>query len=144
MTMKQLVEEYNQFIEDDECKLRIKEQPRLLIVSCLERILHKNCILALGRGGQKGNGAADQLLDPSYILDRLGRQIRPGPGSGRGTLPALDGLVDRLHPGRQGNRPSAGRRGCAGPDQAGLRDHRGLEGTDRQRAFLGGPAGPSH
>ena len=50
----------------------------------------------------------------------------------------------RLYAGRQGNRPSAGRRGRAGPGGAGLRDHRGLEGADRQCPFLGGFAGPGH
>ena len=64
-------------------------------------------------------------------------------------LDILDGFdthrgLHRLYAGRQGNRPSAGRRGRAGPDQAGLRDHRGLEGADRQRPFLGGFAGPGH
>ena len=50
----------------------------------------------------------------------------------------------RLPAGRQGNRLSAGRRGGAGPGRADLRDHRGLEGADRQRPFLGGFAGPGH
>jgi len=38
----------------------------------------------------------------------------------------------------------AGGRGRAGPGGAGLRDHRGLEGADRQCPFLGGFAGPGH
>ena len=69
------------------------------IVSCLERILHQNCVLALRAGRQQGHRAADQFLDPPYILDRLGRQIGPGAGAGGRLLPALDGLVDRLDPG---------------------------------------------
>ena len=52
--------------------------------------------------------------------------------------------LHRLYAGRQGNRPSAGRRGRPGAGGAGLRDHRGLEGADRQRPFLGGSAGPGH
>ena len=52
--------------------------------------------------------------------------------------------LHRLYAGRQGNRPSAGRRGRPGTGGAGVRDHRGLEGADRQRPFLGGPAGPGH
>ena len=64
-------------------------------------------------------------------------------------LDILDGFdidrgLHRLYAGRQGDRPSAGRRGRAGPDQAGLRDHRGLEGADRQCPLLGGFAGPGH
>ena len=52
--------------------------------------------------------------------------------------------LHRLYAGRQGNRPSAGRRGRPGPGGADLRDHRGLEGADRQCPFLGGFAGPGH
>ena len=64
-------------------------------------------------------------------------------------LDILDGFdshrgLHRLHAGRQGNRPSAGRRGRAGPGRAGLRDHRGLEGADRQCPLLGGFAGAGH
>jgi adenylosuccinate synthase len=56
----------------------------------------------------------------------------------------FDRGLHRLHAGRQGNRPSAGGRGCPGPGGADLRDHRGLEGTDRERSFMGGSAGPGH
>ena len=64
-------------------------------------------------------------------------------------LDILDGFdsdrgLRRLHAGRQGDRPSAGRRGRAGPGGAGLRDHRRLEGADRQRPLLGGSAGAGH
>ena len=64
-------------------------------------------------------------------------------------LDILDGFdshrgLHRLHAGRQGDRPSAGRRGRPGPGGADLRDHRGLEGADRQCPFLGGFAGPGH
>ena len=64
-------------------------------------------------------------------------------------LDILDGfdsieVCTGYHAGRQGNRPSAGRRGRAGPGGAGLRDHRGLEGADRQCPLLGGFAGPGH
>ena len=57
-------------------------------------------------------------------------------------LDILDGFdidrgLRRLQARRQGDRPSAGRRGRAGPGRADLRDHRGLEGADRQCALLG-------
>ena len=64
-------------------------------------------------------------------------------------LDILDGFdsdrgLHRLQAGRQGDRPSAGRRGRAGPGRADLRDHRRLEGADRQCPLLGGSAGPGH
>ena len=73
------------------------------------------------------------------------RHHRPGADQTRysGWLRQHRGL-HRLYAGRQGNRPSAGRRGRPGPGGADLRDHRGLEGADRQRPLLGGPAGPGH
>ena len=61
-------------------------------------------------------------------------------------LDILDGFdeikVARLQARRQGDRLSPGRRGRAGPGRADLRDHRGLEGADRQRAVVGRTAGP--
>ncbi len=49
--------------------------------------------------------------------------------------------LHRLQARRQGDRPSAGRRGRPGPGGADLRDHRGLEAADRQCPLLGRPAG---
>ena len=45
---------------------------------------------------------------------------------------------------RQGNRPSAGRRGRAGQGGSDLRDHRGLEGADGKRPIVGGFAGSGY
>ncbi len=61
-------------------------------------------------------------------------------------LDILDGFdsdrcLRRLQARRQGDRSSAGGRGRAGAGGTDLRDHRGLEGADRQRALLGGFAG---
>src|SRR3982075_3093637 len=65
----------------------------------LERVLYQNSILAFRAGGKQGDWAAHQFLDPADIFDGLGRQIGPGTGVGGRLLPALDGLVDRHHPG---------------------------------------------
>ena len=71
------------------------------------------------------------------------RYQRPGADQARYSRRVReDRGLRRLHAGRQGNRPSAGRRGRAGPGGADLRDHRGLEGADRQCALLGRFAGP--
>src|SRR5919204_454479 len=65
-------------------------------LSGLERVLHQNGVLALGAGRQQRDRTAHQFLDAAHVLDRLCRQLRPGPRPRSLRLPALDGLVDRL------------------------------------------------
>src|SRR5581483_144288 len=67
--------------------------------SYLERVLHKDGILALRAGGEHGHRTADQLLDSPHVFYGLRRQLRPGAGPRCGLLPAVDRLVDRLDAG---------------------------------------------
>src|ERR1700674_2048307 len=70
--------------------------PELAATLCFERILYKNRVLASRARRHQRRRASDQLLDPAHIFDRLGGQLGPRPRAGGRTLPALDGLVDRL------------------------------------------------
>ncbi|MEY9689740.1 adenylosuccinate synthase [Bradyrhizobium ottawaense] len=73
------------------------------------------------------------------------RHQRPGADQARHSRRLRhDRGLHRLQARRQGDRPLPRRRGRPGPGRADLRDHRGLEGADRQCAVLGRPAGPGH
>src|SRR5712692_2821724 len=62
----------------------------------LERILHKYRVLAFGARRQERHRAADQLLDPAHVFDRLRGQLGPRTGAGGRVLPAFDRFVNRL------------------------------------------------
>src|SRR5690242_15125192 len=64
-------------------------------ISILERILHQDRVVALGRGREQRHRATDELLEIFHIFDRLGGEIGPGAPAGRRFLPAFEGLIDR-------------------------------------------------
>src|SRR5215218_5933505 len=67
--------------------------------STLESVSHEDRVVPLGGCREDCDRAADQLLDPADIFDRLGRKVGPGAGAGGGLAPALHLLVDRLDAG---------------------------------------------
>src|SRR5262249_5229864 len=78
-----------------------------------EGVADQDGVVALRAGREQGDRGLDQLLDAADVLDRGGRQLRPGASAAGRLRPALQGLIDRPGGGLTGHRPPQGAGGFA-------------------------------
>ena len=79
-----------------------------------ERIAHQDRVVALGRGGDQRDRAADQLLDAADIFDRPRRQVGPAARAARS-------IPSSLRFPRRPARPAPGRRSAAADSRTSCR-----------------------
>src|ERR1051325_7384744 len=70
--------------------------------SIREGVADQHGVVAFGAGREHRHRGADEFLQAADVLDRRGRQLRPGTGTAGAFLPTLGALVYRLDFGLRG------------------------------------------